>query len=183
MSGAPHAPEAAESSISPQELRAAVAREETLRFVLGTYIVGRYAQIRRGLRVPAGKDLVVGMGARIGGSIVGASNVYLARGVLVDGSVNASLDVVVGAQARVGGDVTAGGNTYVLDGARVAGRLAAGGLARIVGGFVAGPVRAAGDIEVGGDAVLHEVRAGGRIRTLPNALIASRAGDAPVTDS
>lgn len=152
---------------APRACPVRLVREETLRFVLGTYVVGRFARLRRSVRVPAGKDLIVGMGARIDGSIAGATNVYLARGAIVGGDIRADLDVVAGAGSRVEGDIEARGNAYVLDGARVGGGVRVGGLARIVGGFVAGSVRAAGDVEVGGDAVLHEVRAGGRIRTLP----------------
>lgn len=158
--------------------------EETLRLVLDTYVVGRFSRIRRGLKVPAGKHLIVGMGSRVTGSILAQGDVVLAQDVHVAGSVRTALDVVIGARARVEGDVVSAANVYVLDGARVGGRLEAGGLVRIVGGFVHGPVRTSGDIEVGGTAVLHELRAGGRIRALPDfAPVGAREEDPKVTDS
>jgi cytoskeletal protein CcmA (bactofilin family) len=145
----------------------ALAPEGIIRLILDAYIVTRHAVVRRGLRVPEGRDLLVGQGAVVAGSISGGRHVHLAKAARVRGHVRAPLDVVVGAHARVEGDVEAGGNVYLLEGARVRGSLRAAGLVRVVGGAVEGPVRAGGDVEVRGEAVLTEIAAAGRVRTLP----------------
>lgn len=135
--------------------------------VKDAFVVQARARIRRGLRVPVGHDLVVGPGGHIGGDVVGARSVYLAKGSRVSGDIDAGLDVVVGAAVRVGGRITAGGNVQLLEGSIVHGHVKASGRARIIGASLPRGLEAAGDVEVRGKSDLSLIRAGGRIVALP----------------
>lgn len=143
----------------------------------------RFATIRRGLRVPPERDLIVGQGATILGDIEGGGCVYLAKGAIVRGSVRAGLDVVVGSQVHVEGEVQARGNVLLLEGAQAGGSVRAAGRIRVIGAHVGGPVHALGDIEVRGDATLIDVHAAGRVRSLwPMSAEPSMVGPASILD-
>ncbi|MBI2078858.1 MAG: hypothetical protein HYT80_10910 [Euryarchaeota archaeon] len=144
-----------------------MARRGSIHHYFDTFVVEPQATIKKGLRVPAGKDLVVGQGATITGSVDAAQSVFLSKNVVVRGSVRAANDIIVGAYTVVEGDVKAGGDVLALDGARVRGRVVAGGRARVIGSRIDGPVEARGDVEVRGEGAALEIRAGGRVRSLP----------------
>lgn len=137
-----------------------------VRHVLDAFVVERFATMQRGLQAAPEKDVVVGQGATIVGSVRGARSVYLSKDVIVRGSVAARIDVVVGSRARVEGSVQAGSDVLCLHDAAIRGDLACGGRARLHGGTVSGRIQAGGDVEVLGETRLHEVRTGGRIRVL-----------------
>jgi predicted acyltransferase (DUF342 family) len=130
-----------------------------------SYVIERFATIKKGLRVPAQRDLVVGQGATIVGPIQAGANVFLAKNAIVRGSIETPFDVVVGSLARVQGDVRAA-NVLLLEGARVKGRVQATGRVRVIGAHVEGPIEAGGDVEVRGDAASQAIHAGGRVRSL-----------------
>lgn len=142
-------------------------RQRNIHRYYDTYVVERYATVSRGLRSPPETDIVVGQGATVVGSIRAGGSVYLAKNVVVRGSVHATIDAVVGAACRVEGDVEAGGNVVALEGATIGGRVRAGARVRIIGARVEGPIEAAGDVEVRGEAQALNVKADGRVRSLP----------------
>lgn len=137
-----------------------------IRLVRGTYVVRRFARLRKGLRVPAGRDLVVGPGATVAGSVRGGGSVHLGRGACVEGAVVTAWDVVLGAHAVVHGSIECQGHVTLQAGARVGGDVRCGGRARLVGAIVEGVVRSLDDVEVAPGSVVGGLEAGGRIRAL-----------------
>lgn len=131
-----------------------------------TFVVRAGADVRKGLAAGPDADVLVGHGARVRGPIR-ARSVYLAKGAIVQGPIQASLDLVLGALALVAAPVTCAGNLLLLEGARVLGDCSCAGSAKVVGATITGVLRAGGDVEVRGDANLLRIESQGRVRSLP----------------
>jgi cytoskeletal protein CcmA (bactofilin family) len=143
-----------------------VPAEPTVRHLLDSFVIDRFAVMERGLFSPDGKDIVIGQGATVVGGIDCGQTLYIAKDAIIRGSVRATVDVVLGSDASIEGDVQAGSNVIGMTGARVWGKIVCNGNAKLHGTIVAGHVITGGDVIIKGESRLREIHANGRIRVL-----------------